>query len=90
MQRVPSMRTTPSVVVTGHALELPRIDQLDPKPRALRSSKSGIQYTPVDSIATVSMPQRVSQSASAYRSAVKAPNARTSHPSGSRPSGTAT
>jgi hypothetical protein len=68
---------------------LPTATSLTSKPRWLRSSKSGIQYTPVDSIATVSMPQRVSQSARTYRSVVKAPKARTSQPSGSRPSGMA-
>ena len=47
------------------------------KPRASRISYTGIQYTPVDSIATVSTPQAVNQSARACRSGVKVPNLRT-------------
>src|SRR5712691_8205192 len=77
-------------LAAGHVLELPRSTSLTSKPRSVSSSKSGIQYTPVDSIATVSMPQRVSQSARATSSAVNAPKVRTSRPSGSRPGGTAT
>src|SRR5262249_51498318 len=44
--------------------------------------QTGIQYTPVDSMATVSMPQWFNQSASSCRSAVKVANFRTG--SGSR------
>ena len=47
------------------------------KPRASRISYTGIQYTPVDSMATVSTPQAVNQSAKACRSGVKVPNLRT-------------
>jgi len=46
------------------------------------------QYTPVDSMATVSIPQALSQSAMALRSAVKLANSRTG--SSSRSGGTAT
>jgi hypothetical protein len=40
------------------------------KPRASSVSNNGIQYTPVDSIATVRMPYCWSQSAMAYKSTV--------------------
>ena len=46
-------------------------------PRASRISYTGIQYTPVDSMATVSTPQATSQSAKACRSGVNVPNLRT-------------
>src|SRR5262245_39507678 len=42
-------------------------------PRSLRSSKRGIQYTPVDSIATVSILQRVSETLGASFSAAAPP-----------------
>src|SRR5258706_1079775 len=58
------------------------------KPRASSSSNTGIQYTPVDSIATVSTPHALSQSAMRSRSAVKLGNSRTG--SSSRSGGTAT
>ena len=58
------------------------------KPRASRISNNGIQYTPVDSIATVSTPLALSQSANCSRSAVKLGNSRTG--SSSRSGGTAT
>src|ERR1700680_2539265 len=57
-------------------------------PRDSRSSNNGIQYTPVDSMATVSTPQALSQSASALRSIVKLGNSRTG--ASSRSGGTAT
>ena len=47
------------------------------KPRDSSNSNRGIQYTPVDSIATVSTPQAWSQSAKALRSTVKLGNSRT-------------
>jgi hypothetical protein len=55
------------------------------KPRPSSSSKSGIQYTPVASIATVLISNEVSQSASASKSSVKLVKQRTdsSHKSGS-------
>ena len=46
-------------------------------PRASRISKTGIQYTPVDSIATVVMPTAVSQSANWWRSLLKVRKVRT-------------
>ena len=49
---------------------------------------SGIQYTPVDSMTTVSTPHSVNQSARRYRSAVKASNSRTG--CSARSAGTAT
>src|ERR1700674_217977 len=58
------------------------------KPRDSSNSNKGIQYTPVDSIATVSTPQALSQSARALRSTVKLGNSRTG--SSSRSGGTAT
>src|ERR1700674_3104301 len=58
------------------------------KPRDSSNSNTGIQYTPVDSIATVSTPQVLSQSARALRSTVKLENSRTG--SSSRSGGTAT
>ena len=58
------------------------------KPRDSSNSNKGIQYTPVDSIATVSTPQASSQSAKALRSTVKLGNSRTG--SSSRSGGTAT
>jgi len=58
------------------------------KPRASSSSNSAIQYTPVDSIATVSMPHSASQSARRSSSPVKLRNSRTG--SSSRSGGTAT
>jgi hypothetical protein len=57
-------------------------------PRCDRISHSGIQYTPVDCIATVSIPHCSSQSANAVRSAVKHPKVRTG--SAARLGGTAT
>ena len=39
------------------------------KPRPSSTPNSGIQYTPVDSMTTVSTPHSVSQSAKRYRSA---------------------
>jgi hypothetical protein len=41
------------------------------------TSNTGIQYTPVDSTATVSTPRLTSQAASAFRSSVIAPTSRT-------------
>ena len=58
------------------------------KPRDSSNSNKGIQYTPVDSIATVSTPQASSQSARVLRSVVKLANSRTG--SSSRSGGTAT
>ena len=58
------------------------------KPRESSNSYSGIQYTPVDSIATVSTPHASSQSARRCRSTVKLWNSRTG--SSSRSGGTAT
>jgi hypothetical protein len=57
------------------------------KPRDSSNSNRGIQYTPVDSIATVSTPQRLNQSAMASRSSVKLGNSRTG--CSSRSAGTA-
>ena len=47
------------------------------KPRSSSTPNSGIQYTPVDSMTTVSTPHSVSQSAKRYKSAVKAANSST-------------
>lgn len=47
------------------------------KPRDSNSSNNGIQYTPVDSIATVVTPQVTSQSANRRESSVKLGNSRT-------------
>src|SRR5216684_9331733 len=58
------------------------------KPRDSNSSNSGIQYTPVDSMATVSTAHAESHSAKASRSSVKALNSRTGW--SSRSGGTAT
>ena len=58
------------------------------KPRRSSSSNNAIQYTPVDSMATVSTAQASSQSARRSRSAVKLGNWRTG--SSSRSGGTAT
>src|ERR1700686_5866027 len=58
------------------------------KPRDSSNSNTGIQYTPVDSIATLSTHQSLIQSASPFRSAVKLENSRTG--SSSRSGGTAT
>jgi hypothetical protein len=58
------------------------------KPRDSSSSNKAIQYTPLDSIATVSTLQAWSQSARALRSTVKLGNSRTG--SSSRSGGTAT
>src|SRR5450759_4159346 len=58
------------------------------KPRDSSNSNKGIQYTPVDSMATVSTPQALSQSARALRSIVKLGNSRTGV--SSRSGGTAT
>ena len=58
------------------------------KPRSSSTPNSGIQYTPVDSMTTVSTPHSASQSAKRYRSAVKASNSRTGGSSWS--AGTAT
>ena len=55
-------------------------------PRASSTSNTGIQYTPVLSIATVSTPHATSQSASACKSGVKVLNLRTR--SGVRSAGT--
>src|SRR5215471_877313 len=51
-------------------------------PWVSRIWNSGIQYTPVDSMATVSIPQDVSQSANRWKSSVNVGNDRTG--SGSR------
>ena len=58
------------------------------KPRASSMSKSGIQYTPVDSIATVSTSHAVSQSARSMSACVKLLNSRTG--CSARSGGTAT
>ena len=58
------------------------------KPRSSSTPNSGIQYTPVDSMTTVSTRHSTSQSAKRYRSAVKAANSRTG--SSTRSAGTAT
>ena len=58
------------------------------KPRPSSTPNSGIQYTPVDSMTTVSTPHSVSQSAKRYRSAVKASNSCTG--CSARSAGTAT
>ena len=42
---------------------MPGVDQVHGETTPSSSSNSGIQYTPVDSIATVSTPQAASQSA---------------------------
>jgi len=57
-------------------------------PRCSRISNSGIQYTPVDSRATVVTPHCSSQSVKRSRSSVKVANTRTGF--SSRPGGTAT
>jgi len=57
-------------------------------PRGSRISNSGIQYTPVDSSATVVTPHCSSQSVKRSRSSVKVANTRTGF--SSRPGGTAT
>lgn len=57
-------------------------------PRCSRISKIGIQYTPVDSSATVVTPHCSSQSVKRSRSSVKVANTRTGF--SSRPGGTAT
>ena len=57
-------------------------------PRCSSTSYTGIQYTPVDSNATVSTPHASSQSAIAFKSSVIAPNSRTD--SSTRCGGTAT
>ena len=57
-------------------------------PRCSRISNSGIQYTPVDSSATVVTPHCSSQSVKRSRSSVKVANTRTGF--SSRPAGTAT
>jgi hypothetical protein len=57
-------------------------------PRCSRISNSGIQYTPVDSSATVVTPHCSSQSVKRSRSSVKVANTRTGF--SSRPGGTAT
>jgi hypothetical protein len=53
------------------------IHHLNLETARLKISYTGIQYTPVDSIATVSTPQVVSQSARAFKSGVNVPNLRT-------------
>ena len=58
------------------------------KSRSSSTPNSGIQYTPVDSMTTVSTPHWASQSARRYRSAVKASNSRTG--CSARSAGTAT
>src|SRR6058998_2828360 len=58
------------------------------KPRDSSNSYNAIQYTPVDSMATVSTPQASTQSAMAFKSTVKLANSRTG--SSSRSGGTAT
>ena len=58
------------------------------RPRSSSTPNSGIQYTPVDSMTTVSTRHSSSQSAKRYRSAVKAANSRTG--SSARSEGTAT
>jgi hypothetical protein len=58
------------------------------KPRVSRSWNRGIQYTPVDSIATEVTPASCSQAARARRSSVKVPKERIGR--GSRSSGTQT
>src|SRR5436190_2637184 len=58
------------------------------KPRSSKIWNNGIQYTPVDSIATVLIPHAWSQSAKIYRSWVKVGNDRTF--SVARSAGTAT
>jgi len=67
--------------------DVPRVYQADLKSALFQNLKQ-IQYTPVDSIATVLMPQDLSQSASEYRSCVKVGNERTF--SLARSAGTAT
>ncbi len=57
-------------------------------PRSSKTWNSGIQYTPVDSIATVLIPHCSSQSANAYRSCVNVGKQRTF--SAARSAGTAT
>ena len=47
------------------------------KPARSRTSNTGIQYTPVDSSATMSTPHDNSHAAIASRSSVKLPNVRT-------------
>jgi hypothetical protein len=44
---------------------------------SVAAAVNGIQYTPVDSIATRFTPHSFSQAAIAYKSAVKTPNSRT-------------
>ena len=72
----------------GDVLDVARIDQQHGEAARLQQLEQGIQYTPVDSIATVSTPQASSQSARALRSTVKLGNSRTG--SSSRSGGTAT
>src|SRR6516165_903559 len=78
-------------ICLGAAVDLgdgPSIDQIDSEAAPFQELVSGIQYTPVDSMATVSTPHAVNQSAIASRSTVKAPKGRTGWESRSR--GTAT
>ena len=59
------------------ALHLTGIDQQHLEAAALQQFEQGVQYTPVDSMATVVTPQAWSQAAMAGRSTVKAPKRRT-------------
>ena len=72
----------------GTFLSLRGSTRMTSNPRSSNTPNSGIQYTPVDSIATVSTPQLVSQPASLYRSEVNALNSWTGR--SSRSGGTAT
>jgi hypothetical protein len=55
-------------LATRDVLDVSGIDQQHSEAARASSSNKGIQYTPVDSMATVSTPQAVSQSARALRS----------------------
>jgi len=77
-----------SVLRPGTFLAWRALTSRTSNPRASSTWYNAIQYTPVDSMATVSMPQAASQLASACRSAVKLSNRRTGF--GSRSGGTAT
>jgi hypothetical protein len=75
-------------LAAGTVLTWRALTSFTSNPRVSRIWKRGIQYTPVDSMATVSMPHCSSHSASRSRSAVKQSKRRTG--CGSRSSGTAT
>ena len=64
-------------LATGHVLHLTRIDQPNLQTLLFKHLVHRIQYTSVNSSATISTPHASSQSASAFRSSVIVPNSRT-------------